>query len=180
MSSVLIVYYSRTGFTKKYAESIACACGGRAVDLKHLSRGDLKRAPGIVFGTRAFAGTLPKLKKLRRLLAHYPEKPYAFFVTGAMPADAEESVQRLWDNNLTPEEQDTVPHFYLPSGLNYEAMGFLDKVMMSGLRQFLAKNPAQTPEEQVLAQTIAASFDQSSDTYIEPVVACIKEWSSTK
>lgn len=176
MSTILIVYYSCTGFTKRYAEKLAAACGGKAVDLRHVSRTDLKRARGVVFGTRAFAGRLPKIQKMRRLLKRFSSLPQAIFVTGAMPETATESLERLWDTNLTEAERETVPHFYLPSGLNYEAMGFRDRVMMAGLKAFLDKSPAKTEEGQALAQIIATSFDHSSDTYMEPVLTCIRSW----
>lgn len=51
------------------------------------------------------------------------------FATGATLKE-NNSIQEVWKNNLSEVELKTIKHFYIPAGLNYEKMGFLDKTIM--------------------------------------------------
>lgn len=70
----------------------------------------------------------------------------ALFFTGAMPPD-QETVQQCLAQNLTSEEQRQVKAFYLWGGLNYQAMGPVDKWMMGVFRKMLASKKDPTPQD---------------------------------
>lgn len=140
----LVIYYSKTGFAKRYAqwleEDLACRC----VPFSQRDSVDLAAYDKVVFGSSVHAGGIRKLGWFKKQLPRLRGKRLAVFFTGAMPPE-EHTVEQCVAQNLTPEERRQVRAFYLWGGLNYEAMGPVDKWMMGVFRKMLAgkKNPPQ-------------------------------------
>ena len=172
---VIVLYLSKTGFTKWYAECIAEELNCSAVDIRDVSCGMLSGYDTVVFGGRAHAGRLAGLSKARKLFEASGAKHLMVFATGATPMTAESIIAAFWENNFMPGEIERIPHFYMQSGLRYESMGFIDKLMMKGFSSMLRKKKELTDEEKVMAQVIACSFDDSSRTYIQPLVDTVLE-----
>lgn len=63
MGETLVVYYSKYGSTKLYAEWIASAIGAIILELNELSEEILDRSDRIIFGCGIYTGGL-KVKKL--------------------------------------------------------------------------------------------------------------------
>ncbi len=139
----IIVYYSKTGFTGRYARWIGEETGWMVIPFKEAAGRRLSQEDVFVFGSGLHAGTLANLSKARKLFLESGAGKFVIFATGAMPGTESETISQMWRQNLTKEELEQVPHFYLQGGLNYEKMGFGDRMMMRGLRFFLnrKKNP---------------------------------------
>lgn len=171
---ILIIYKSSTGFTKKYALLLAKRLGCTAIDFKHTKSVPLSDFDLIIFGTRAHAGSIDGLKKLRDTLRQRKGTDLdILFVTGAVPDTEKDVIGKLWKDNLTRDELSHLPHFYMPSGLCYEKMSFLDKILMKGLSAMLKNKKNKTDKDLEFEQRIAGSFDISSEEYIEPVITYI-------
>jgi flavodoxin len=61
MSKVLIMYFSKYGSTKKYAEWIASELNGDVYDIKYVKQNILKNYDTIILGTALYAGQLKGL-----------------------------------------------------------------------------------------------------------------------
>ena len=96
------------------------------------------------------------------------------FVTGATPNTEEQVIKDFWKQNLTDDELQKIPHFYMQSGLCYEKMSFADKLMMKGLRAMLKKKKDKSQEEQMMERMIAGSYDISSEEYVRPLISYLK------
>lgn len=174
-NNVVIVYNSKTGFTRKYAEIIAIETGCQMMELKDVSAKTLQGFDAVVFGSRAHTGSLEGWKKFRETFAESGVRELTLFCVGAMPPDATLRIEGFWNDNLNEEELTAIPHFYLPGGLCYEKMSFKDKFLMFGLKMMLKKQKEKTPEVEGLAKAIQSSFDISSPAYAESIITYIKE-----
>lgn len=170
MNNTLILYKSKTGFTKKYAEQIAQKTGGTPMDFKAAAPELLSTFDRILFGSRMHAGRIDGLEDARKLLQKSHASLSALFVTGAMPNTEEQTITEMWKNNLTPEEMSELPHFYLPGGLCYEKMNLSDKAMMKMFVFMMKHKKDKTPEEKRLAEIITHSYDISSEDFLRPLV----------
>ncbi|MCI9597347.1 MAG: hypothetical protein HFE75_08640 [Firmicutes bacterium] len=171
---VIIVYKSSTGFTKKYAEMIAKELKCPIIDHKTATIEILSQYELVIFGSRAHAGRIDGYKKAKELFEKSRIKNVVLFVTGATPSTAENMIEQFWSQNLAADEMKRIPHFYMPSGLCYEKMSFLDKLMMKAMAGMMKKKKDKTPYEQELEQSIASSYDISSPRFIEPLVEFLK------
>lgn len=170
--NVIVLYSSKTGFTQRYAQLIAQAldCPARPLDA---APGDLSGYGAVVFGSRLHAGTLDGWKKAKKLLHSRGAKRLVVFATGAMPNEAEAQIQTVWEQNLTPEERNSIPHFYLQAGLCYEKMGGADRAMMKFAAWAMTRKKAKTPEDEAFQAAIRQSYDISDPKYIRPLVDCV-------
>ncbi len=171
---ILVIYKSTTGFTQKYAQLLSEKIPCTLLEYKAVTSQKLTGYDVIVFGTRAHAGRIDGFPKIKRLLAHLTRTQAVLFVTGACPNSAQEVITDFWNQNLTPQEQQTLPHFYLQSGLCYEKMPLPDKLMMrmaaAVMRRQAEQKPEKTPQDQQMAQAITASYDISSPQLLLPLI----------
>lgn len=172
---LLILYKSKTGFTKRYAEMIAAETGGTAMDVKKARPDILLSFEHVIFGGRMHAGRIDGLGDARKLVQGNGIRLSALFVTGAMPNTETQTIADMWKHNLTPEELSGLPHFYMQSGLCYKKMGVSDRIMM-GVFVFMMKHKKkESPDESRFAEMIAHSYDISSEDYIWPLVEYMRD-----
>lgn len=172
---VLIVYKSKTGFTKKYAEMIKTEVECAIADYKNVTSKVMSEYQVIVFGSRAHAGRIDGYQKAKKMFQASGAEHFLLFVTGAAPNDQEQVIEEFWKQNLSKTEWKNIPHFYMQAGLCYEKMSFGDKLMMKGAASMLKKKKEKNAYEQEFERAIAGSYDISSREYIEPLVSCLKD-----
>ena len=183
MNQILILYKSQTGFTKQYAEWIAAETGGDLLEFKAATPDKLSGYDKIVFGSRLHAGRIDGYPAMKRLFAKAGSTAsFVLFAVGAMPgADMPGSdkaaISQVWETNLTIKEREIIPCFYLPGGLRYERMSFLDRWMMKLASFFIIrsekKNKKQQNPQETFTQMISSSYDISSKAFIKPLVTCL-------
>lgn len=176
-NKVVIVYYSKTGFVKKYVEWIreslseSMTCDLISYEKRKTIQFD--QYDIILFGGGFHAGQINGLKWFKVQIHKLPEKSdrkVAVFATGAMPSDAPD-VEKTLRQNFTEKEWADIKTFYLPGGLCYEKMGAGDKLMMAVFRMILKKTNADSQMQQMVSH----SFDITSKESIAPLV----EWCTT-
>lgn len=172
MNKTIILYRSKTGFTQKYAEwaakELSCA-------IAPWGRGAMKGYDTVVFGTRAHAGRAEGLRQALSAFERSGAKRLALFVTGAMPNTAQETLEQFWAQNLTAEQREAIPHFYMQAGLCYERMGPLDRFLMKGLKKYLARKACKTPEEAQMEKAIQGSYDMTDPAFLGPMLELLRK-----
>lgn len=173
-NDILIVYKSKTGFTKRYAEMVAKRLTCTLADYRTITPGLLSQYDTVVFGSRAYAGRIDGYRKAMKLFQKSGVRSVALFVTGAAPNEAEDVIKQLWSQNLTAEELERIPHFYMQSGLCYEQMSLPDRLMMKMAAALMKKKKDKNAHEKEFEQAIAGSYDISSETYAEPLISFLR------
>ena len=170
----LVMYKSKTGFTKRYAEMVAKEMECDMVELKKATAAKMGEYDVIVFGSRFFAGTVDGIKKARELFDASKAKEFVVFATGATPNAAKEIVSDMWKNNFTPEELEVIPHFYMQSGICYEKMPFMEKMMMKMAAKMMKNQKEKDEMAQGFEEALKGSFDISSEEYAQPLIEYLK------
>ncbi|NCB93110.1 MAG: hypothetical protein EOM40_11220 [Clostridia bacterium] len=117
----IVIYKSRTGFTKKYAEWIGEELKCEIAVYSDMNRLTLSDFDLVIYGSRVHAGKIDSLTKIKGILGN--EKcELIVFATGATPAAATEEIEKTKKSNF---HDDTIPFFYMQSGLSYEKMAHL-------------------------------------------------------
>ncbi len=168
---IYIICNSKTCFTQKYADWIAEETGGIVVPYKELSKTTISAEDTAIFGSRLHAGRIERLNKIK---SRFRNRRLIVFAVGGAPNDAASAIDKVWSANFTEDECASIPHFYMQGGINYEKMGFLDRMMMKTAAKIMSKQKHQNPEDAGFAEAIQSSYDISSREYIEPLVAHIK------
>ncbi|MDW7671910.1 MAG: flavodoxin domain-containing protein [Bacillota bacterium] len=173
MKPIQLVYRSKTGFTKKYAEWIGEELKCEIISIEMWQPDEITTDGQLVFGGGLYAGRIQGLKELRRKVPDLMGRRIVVFATGGAPFTSEGAAQ-IKKDNFTDQETERIPFFYFQSGLNYEKMGLPDKAAMKLYSKMLQLKSRRTTMEEGANQAILTSYDHSSRASISPLIDCIK------
>lgn len=152
----IVVYKSKYGYTKRYAEWIAEELG---CDIKeNAALGDILGYDMIICGGGCYAGTINGSKLITKNLAQLSEKKLILFAVGSS-SGADKDIVPFWEKNLTTEQRQAVAHFYLRGGFDYGRLGSADKLLMNMLKSHLKK--IKDPDEETPG--LLAAYDTPVD-----------------
>lgn len=171
----IVVYKSKTGFTKRYAEWIVEELQCDISPYENISREMIDEYDLVIFGSRIHAGKVDGLKKIKGLFENKEMPKLMVFATGGTPAAVEDAIHGVWKASFSEEELKKIPHFYMQSGLNYERMGTADRLVMKTLSRVLNRKKEKTSEEEGCEKAIGDSYDNSSREHIKPLVQYVEE-----
>lgn len=172
---ILVTYKSKTEFTKRYAEIIAQEVNGMLMDFKEVTAEKMSEFDVIVYGGGLYAGMINGYKKAKEMFEKSSAKQFVLFATGGTPNEATKEIEEVWKHNLSAEELESIPHFYMQGGICYEKMSFPDKTIMKMMSKVLSKKKNKDSAEEGFAQAIKSSYDIFSKKYAEPLIKYLLE-----
>lgn len=164
-----VIYNSKTGFTKRYAEWISKAVDADCFELKIAKKQDFEEYDAIVFGGFACAGTISQISWFKSNLEKWAGKTLVAFSTGGCPAGAPE-IDKFLNNNFNEAERKKVHVFYCPGGFNYEKMSMGSKLLMKMFQKKVGAKKNKTEADKEMLKMISHSYDISDKGYIEPII----------
>ncbi|NBG88146.1 flavodoxin domain-containing protein [Isachenkonia alkalipeptolytica] len=171
----IVVYKSKTGFTKRYAEWIVEELQCDITTYENIFREMIAEYDLVIYGSRIHAGRVDGLKKIKDLVEKVNRPKLMVFATGGTPSAVEGAIRGIWKASFSEEELQEIPHFYMQSGLNYEKMGRGDRLIMKTLAKVLNRKKDKTSDEVGCEEAIGDSYDISSREYVLPLVQCVQE-----
>ena len=160
----LIIYHSKTGFTKKYALWLNLDCP--VLPFHQAKSMDLTTYDTVIFATYFYIGRITKLKWLKKQTITNK----IVLVTGASPADTPDVPVSI-DKNFTQGEEH-YPVFYVQAGLAYDKMSILDRNMMKLKSNMVKKSHG---EQSAQYKGVSNSFDACSKDALLPIHAYLSQ-----
>jgi hypothetical protein len=169
--NTLVVYSSKYGSTKEYAEWIAEDIGADIKRLSDVTDADLDSHDVIVFGSYLHIGKIVDVDFLQKKWSLLSQKRVVLFtVSGAGPGSEE---QKFYENNLPTRIRSTITHFAFPGrAKNLDVKDTLlmlfprGAALLTYLRERTPKNWA--------AYEHFRSFDGVKREHIAPLVAAVR------
>ena len=189
----LVIYKSKTGFTKRYAEWIGEELSCEVVNINDLGKVSFKDVDLIIYGASIHAGKINGIKKIKKLAEEKKCRLVVFatgaspaemhdeiakkcrlvvFATGASPAEMHDEIAKIWKGN---DIDDKTPHFYMQSGLCYEKMDLFGKLMIKLYAKMMKNKKDKTQSEADMTDAIQKSYDISSREFIKPLVEHVRK-----
>ncbi len=169
MESILVVYRSETGFTKKYVDWIADKIECNTVLFDQINDIDLNNYSIIIYGAGMHAGRIKGLKKFKNKVFGLDDKKVIVFATGAAPY-TKKIISKLKADNFSESELNNIKFFYFQSGISYEKMGLINRTVMKTYNQVLKLKNNKSEIEAGTSKAIGKSYDHSNECYINPLV----------
>ncbi len=168
-----VVYKSKTGFTKKYAEWIAQALQADVFEASDKITGNML-APydNVIFGGSLHAVGINGVKHIMRNLDGLKGKKVVIFATGASPS-REGALNEVKNKNFTAEQQKCIRFFYLRGGFDYSKLKPADRVLMTLLKWKLKMKRELTPDERGMLAAYDTPVDFTNKKYIDEIVSYI-------
>lgn len=170
----VVVYESKSGFTKKYAEWIAEELSAELCEASKVSAVTLAAYDAVIYGGGLYAGGIKGLRLITKNLDKLKGKKLAVFATGASPS-REETINEIRNKNLTPEQQKQIKFFYLRGGFDYSKLGLIDKFLMSLLKIQIKRKKVRTPDEKGLLAAYNTPVDFTQKKYIADIISYINQ-----
>ncbi len=175
MHRTAVVYCSKYGSTKRYAEWIAEETGAQLYAEKECSSRDLQDYDTIVFGGAIHAGGILGIKFIQKNLKQFAGKRIIVFAVGLNVED-EQNQQQCIEINFKKMMKD-IPCFFLRGAYDPPRISGFDKKLMGMVRKMIAgkKNSEITEQEQELLKAIDEGADYVDRSRIAELVRFIKE-----
>lgn len=170
MSRGIILYQSKYGATKKYADWLVEATGYDCIRTKNARAANLQNYEAIILGGGVYASSIAGLQFLKKNIRHLSGKKIAVFAVGASLYD-KNAILRMREMHFKDRLKD-IPLFYCRGAWDEEKMKFVDRTLCRMLQKAVAK---QDPEEYELWQkALMCSVGQKCDwtdwSYLEPLL----------
>jgi menaquinone-dependent protoporphyrinogen IX oxidase len=169
----LVIYKTKAGHTKRYAEMIAQAIEADCVSVEKVIREEIPNYELLVYGGNLHAVGIDGYKTFRRFIK--PDNPQnrIVFAVGASPKK-EGIIEEIKRNNFISPEEQNIPLFYLRGGFDYSKLPFFDKLLMTLLKIKIRMKTHKTPDESGLLASYKTPIDTVNPENIREIVDYIK------
>ncbi|MGI5997438.1 MAG: flavodoxin domain-containing protein [Lutispora sp.] len=174
MRNTVVIYQSKYGSTKKYAQWLAEELSSDLIETKKASIEQIKKYDVIILGGGIYATGIAGISFLKKHYEKLKNKKVIVFAVGASPYD-EKAIRALREHNLKMELSG-IPLFYCRGAWNEEIMSWKDKTLCNLLKKAVAKKDPDTyePWEAALMQAVGQSCDWTDKKNIKEIVEYVK------
>ena len=160
----IIIYASKYGNTRKYAEELSEKTGIKAVDFKKVK--NINNYDTVVFLGSVFASRLVGLKKTFKKLSSAGKEIIIVSVGVADPMVEENTdlLKKGIKSQVSDEIFENAKFFHLRGGIDYSKMGFIDKMLLKILYNQIKKIPEDKRTSEV--KTVIETYNKTVD-YID-------------
>jgi len=165
---IAVIYKSKYGTTKRYAEWIAEALDASLFEASNISPSQLTNYETVVYGGGLYAGGIIGVK----LVIENPCKSLIVFTVGLANPDTTD-YSKILEKNFNPELLSKINVFHLRGGIDYKKLGLAHKGMMALLVKFMVKRIPQeerTSEIQSMLDTYGKKVDFTDKATIKPLI----------
>ena len=143
----LVIYYSKTGSTQKYAEEIAQALKADIVPFKKFNKKMIGQYDTFIFGARVMGSRICKADQFLMNYELMKDKNIIMFAVG-MSVVTSETRKGLISGNLL--DMYHIRFYQLRGSFNYENLSFIDKLIMNNSFRLIAHDPNASVDQKSL------------------------------
>ena len=171
----IILYTSKYGATKRYAQWLAEETGFDCLETKKAKIEDVLRYDTVILGGGIYASSIAGLSFLKKNIGRLQGKQVMVFCDGASPWD-EAAFAQLVAFNMK-DSLAGVPCFYFRGAWNPGGMGIIDRSLCAMLRRAVAKKKPEEYEiwEKALMEAGEAPHDWTDRAYLAPLLEALGE-----
>ncbi len=175
MNNGIILYQSKYGATRKYADWLKESTGYACWEIRGAALSDVQASDTVILMGGLYASGIAGLSFLKKHIGRLKGKRIMIFAVGASPYD-EKAIQQCREHNLKGDLCG-IPLFYGRGAWNLNQMTFSDRTLCKLLLKAVAKQDPSTYEPWQTALVEANASDGPSDwtdrAWLEPLLAAI-------
>jgi len=168
MNKAVVVYKSKYGKTKRYAEWIAQALNVPIFENADIIPSQLNDYDVVIYGGGLYAGRINGIK----LVTKNPCKLLVLFTVGvADPSDSDYT--GILEKALSSRQLSTTKVFHFRGGIDYSKLSLTHRAMMVMMKKKIEKKPLAEREsdDAAVLETYGKNIDFSDKATIEPLIA---------
>ncbi len=175
---IAVLYTSKTGFVKKYAEWIAKELSADIFEAKKMNLKKMMPYDVIIYGGRLHASGITGVKLITKNYEKLKGKMILVWGTGASPYK-DTIIEELKKHNLKGEMYEKIPLFYMRGGFIYNKLPLSDKILMTLLKwSILSKKRQNKPlssDEKGMLESFYKPQDFTDMDFARPLIEYIRK-----
>ena len=175
MSRGIILYQSKYGATKRYADWLVEETGYDCIETQNAKASNLQNYDVIILGGGVYASGIAGLQFIKKNIGQLADKKIVVFAVGASPYD-EKAIMQIRKMHFKDELRN-IPLFYCRGAWDEEKMKFTDRTLCKMLQKVVAKqNPDEyEPWQKALMCAAGQKCDWTDKAYLEALLKYIEE-----
>lgn len=173
--NAIVVYKTKYGSTKTYAEWIAEELECEAVDAKDVRAEDLEKYDAIVYGGGLYAEVINGVSLITKNLDKLDGKKIAVYSTGITPLDIRDYYDRLvLEKNFKPFMLDKIKVFNFLGKMVIDELSLVHRTALKTLKKIMSGKENPSEMEKLLVKLCDSSGDYTERSAIGELVNYIK------
>ncbi len=173
--NTIVIYKSKYGSTKQYAEWIAEELGCGAVSARDINAAELEKYDNIIFGGGMYSESIDGVSLITKNFDKLSDKKVVIFTVGLTDPGHKKYYKSVADRNLSREIQSRVKIFNLPGKMIMEELSFVHRKELGVLKAVLSKKTDLSEDGKLLLELCGKSNDFTDKDAIAPIVAEFKK-----
>ena len=171
MSKIAIIYKSKSGYTKKYADWLAEKTGGD-VFCGNVKIADLMKYDTIIYGGGLYAGKINGVKLITKNFETLKGKKIIVFCV-CLSALTQNIIDQIRKGNFTDDMD--IQFFMLRGGFDFAKCTFIDKILMRILRKMIQSKKELTNDDKGMLASFDKPLDLTNSKNLSPILDCLNE-----
>lgn len=171
----IVVYKTKYGATKTYAQWIAEELDCECVDAKKVKADDLLKYDTIIYGGGLYAEVINGVTLITKNFEKLKDKKIVIYSTGLTPIDCREYYDKMVaEKNFKPEMLERIKIFNLLGKMVVSELSVVHKGAIKTLKKLMKSKENPTEMEQLLIQLCDADGDFTDRNAISELIDYIK------
>lgn len=177
MDDIAVIYKSKYGSTKKYAEWISEKLKCDLFEISEIEGNKLKKYSTIIFGGGIYASGINGIKFINKNYEIIKDKNIIIFTVGLSSTDDKSIFKPIIEKNFTQDMQEDIDFFHLRGGIDYKKLSLLHKTMMAMLKRVVLKKDEKerTSEDESFLKTYGKKIDFTDKKYIQSIISHVNK-----
>ncbi|MBE7014119.1 MAG: flavodoxin [Ruminococcaceae bacterium] len=173
--NTVVVYKSKYGSTKKYAEWIAEELKCDIFDMKNITVDFLLKYDVIIYGGGLYAEIINGLYIITKNFDKFKDKKIVVFTTGITPLDVRDYYDKLvYEKNFKTDETRKIKVFNFLGKMILEELSPVHRTAIKGLKKIMSLKENPTDMEKLLIKLCDANGDFSDKEAIFELIKYVK------
>lgn len=170
MSNIIVMYQSKYGATRKYAQWLGEELCCDLVETKKATIEQIQKYDTIILGGGIYATGIAGISFLKKYYERLKNKKIIVFAVGASPYD-KKAMLALKERNFKAELAH-IPCFYCRGAWDEEVMSWKDRTLCNLLKKAVEKKDPATyePWESALMQAVGSQCDWTNKEYVRQIL----------
>lgn len=174
--NAIVIYKSKYGSTKTYAEWIAEELCCQAVESKNVNVDDLVGYDAIIYGGGLYAEIINGVSLITKNLEKLKDKKIAVFSTGITPIDCRDYYDKyVVEKNFKNGVPERVKIFNFTGKMVLDELSVVHRTALKTLKKLMSSKQNPTEMEKLLVELCDADGDFSDREQIKELITYIKK-----
>ena len=171
----IVIYKTKYGSTKTYAEWISEELGCEMKDAKDVSVEDLENYDTIIYGGGLYAEAINGVSLITKNVEKLKDKKIAIYSTGITPLEYRDYYDKLViERNFKNGVSENVKLFAFTGKMVLDELSVVHRTALKTLKKIMSAKQNPTEMEKLLVELCDADGDFSDRTQIKDLISYIK------